>query len=61
MPKETHVLPNRLERFQGGVFLSFVPEGSVSHVGVTETEKPVIVLRDTDTVQTVLLKNVLPL
>ncbi len=40
LPVERHVVP--LERFQGGVFESFVSEGSVSPVGVTEREKPVV-------------------
>ncbi len=43
------------------MFGSFVSEGSVSPVGVTKTEKPVVVLRDTGAAQTVLLNGVLPL
>ncbi len=31
---------------------------SVSHVGVTKNDKPVMLLRDTDTVPTATLKNV---
>ncbi len=41
--------------------LSFVSEGSVSPVEVTESEKPVVVLRDTGAAQTVMLNSVLPL
>ena len=33
----------------------------MSHVCVTETEKPVVLLRDSSSVQTVLLNSVLPL
>ncbi len=47
LPVERHVVPKPLERFQGGVFESFVSEGNVSPVGVTESEKPLVVLRDT--------------
>ncbi len=36
-------------------FESFVSEGSVSPVAVTESEKPVLVLRDTGAEQTVML------
>ena len=61
LPVETHVVPKPLERFQGGVFESFVSEGSVSPVGVSESEKPLVVLRDTGTAQTVMLNSVLPL
>ncbi len=38
LPVETHVVPKPLEMFQGDVYKSFVSEGSVSPVGVTETE-----------------------
>ncbi len=58
LPVETHVVPKPLERFQGGE--SFVSEGRVSPVGVTESEKPVVVLRDTGAAQTVMLNSVLP-
>ncbi len=58
---ETHVVPKPLERFQGDVFESFVSEGSMSPVVVTESEKPVIELRDMGAAQTVILKNVLSL
>ncbi len=61
LPVKTHVVTNPLERFQGGVFESFVSEGSVSPVGMIETEKPVVLLRDTGTAQTVMLNSVLPL
>ncbi len=40
-------MPKPLKRFQGGVLESFVSEGNVSPVGVTESEKPLVVLRDT--------------
>ncbi len=43
------------------MFESFVSQGSVSPVGVTESEKPVVVLRDTGAAQTVMLNSVLPL
>ncbi len=52
LPVESHVVPKPLERFQGGVFESFVSEGRVSPVGVTESEKLVVVLRDTGAAQT---------
>ena len=58
LPVETHVVPKPLERLQCGVFESFVSE---SPVGVTESEKPVVVLRDTGAAQTVMLNNILPL
>ncbi len=61
LPAETHVVSKALGRFQGGVFESFVSQGSVSPVGVTESEKPVVVLRDMGATQTVRLKSVLPL
>ena len=38
LPKETHVVPKLL------LCLRFVSKGSVSHVGVTEIEKTVIIL-----------------
>ncbi len=47
-------------RWRGGISHNFV-SGSVSHVGVTETVKPVVILRDTGAAQTVVLNNVLPL
>ncbi len=43
------------------MFGNFVSEGSVSPVGVTETEKPVAVLRDTGAAQIVMLNSVLTL
>ncbi len=58
-PVETHVVPKPLGRFQGGVFESVVSEGSVSPVGVSKTEKPVVVLMGTGAAQTVLLNSVL--
>ncbi len=61
LPVETHVVPKPLERFQGGVFEIFVSEGSVSPVGVTKSEKALVVLRDTGAAQTVMLNSVLPL
>ncbi len=62
LPVETHVVPKPLERIHGGVFQSFVSEGSVLPVGVTGTSgKTVVVLRDTDAAQTVMLNSVLPL
>ena len=61
LPVETHALPKPLERFHSGVFESVVSEGSVSPVGMTETEKPVVVLRDSGAAQTVMLNSVLPL
>ena len=61
LPVETHVVPKQLERSQGGVLESFVSEGSVPPVGVTESEKPLVVLRDTGATQTVMLNSVLPL
>ena len=54
-------MPKPLKRFQGGVLESFVSEGNVSPVGVTEIEKPVFVLRDTGAAQTVRLNSMLPL
>ncbi len=59
LPVEIHVVPKPLETFQSGVFESFVSQGSVSPIGVTETEKPVVVLRDTGAEQTVMLNSVL--
>ncbi len=61
LPVETHVVPKPLDRFQGGVFESFVSGGSVSPVGVIKSEKPVVVLRDTGAGQTLMLNSVLPL
>ncbi len=61
LPVNTHVVHKPLERFQGGVFESFVSEGSVSPVGVTESEKQVVVPSDTGAAQTVMLNSVLPL
>ncbi len=53
-------MPKLLDGFQGGVFESFVSE-SVPHAGVTETEKPVVVLKDTGLTQTILLNSAPPL
>ncbi len=61
LPVETHVVPKPLERFQGGVFESFISEGSVSPGGVREIDKLMLVLRDTGAAQTVMLNSVLPL
>ncbi len=60
-PVEIHVVTKPLERFQGGVFETFISEGSVSPVGVTKTEKPMCVVKDTGSAQTVSLNSVLPL
>ncbi len=57
---ETHAVPKPLERFQGGVFESLSLK-AVSPVAVTETEKPVVVLRHTGAAQTAMLNSVLPL
>ncbi len=61
LPVETHIVPKPLEGFQVGVFESFVAEGSVSPVRVTQSEKPVVLLRDTGAAQTLMLNSVLPL
>ncbi len=58
LPAKAHVVPKLLQRFQGGVFES---SGSVSPVGVTESENPLVVLRDTGAAQTVMLNSVLAL
>lgn len=61
LPNETQLVPKPLQRCQGGVFECFISVGSLSQVGVTETENTVIVLRDIGVAQAVRLKNVLPL